>query len=97
MEILIRVTGYYNSVLAYGEEKAIRNASDAGASGFIIVDLPPEEASIFRELCAEVKCVFAGIVCAAMEANRAGLQALLCSAYCAIHFYAACQIPILHC
>jgi tryptophan synthase len=47
--------GYYNPLLAYGEEKAILNARESGANGFIIVDLPPEEAIGFREKCAKSK------------------------------------------
>ena len=43
--------GYYNPVRAYGEEKIIRDCRDAGVNGFILVDLPPEEALWFRELC----------------------------------------------
>jgi len=38
-------------VLAYGEEKAIQDAREAGANGFIMVDLPPEEAIAFRDKC----------------------------------------------
>ncbi len=45
--------GYYNPMLAYGEDKAISDARDAGANGFIMVDLPPEEAIAFREKCAK--------------------------------------------
>ena len=40
-------------MLAYGEEKAIQDAREAGADGFIVVDLPPEEAVTFREKCAK--------------------------------------------
>ena len=36
--------GYYNPILAYGEERYVRDAADAGADGFIVPDLPPEEA-----------------------------------------------------
>lgn len=43
--------GYYNPVLAHGEEKAIQDAREAGANGFIVVDLPPEEARAFRDKC----------------------------------------------
>jgi Tryptophan synthase alpha chain len=49
--------GYYNPLLAYGEDKAIQDAADAGANGFIMVDLPPEEALTFREKCTKAKCV----------------------------------------
>jgi len=44
-------TGYYNPLIAYGEEQAVQAARDAGANGFIMVDLPPEEALKFRDLC----------------------------------------------
>lgn len=37
--------------MSYGEEKAVQDAKDAGANGFIVVDLPPEEAIKFREIC----------------------------------------------
>jgi len=40
--------GYYNPMLAYGLEKFIRDAVDAGADGFIIPDLPMEEAEEFQ-------------------------------------------------
>ncbi|MFN8412092.1 MAG: tryptophan synthase subunit alpha [Anaerolineales bacterium] len=39
--------GYYNPMLAYGLEKFIRDAHEAGADGFIIPDLPLEEAEEF--------------------------------------------------
>ncbi|EEB97969.1 hypothetical protein MPER_02609 [Moniliophthora perniciosa FA553] len=47
--------GYYNPILAYGEDRAIQDASQAGANGFIMVDLPPEEAVTFRDKCARAK------------------------------------------
>jgi tryptophan synthase len=51
-------SGYYNPLLAYGEDKSISDARDAGANGFIMVDLPPEEAKAFREKCAKAKYVY---------------------------------------
>lgn len=36
--------GYYNPILAYGEERYVRDAAAAGVDGFIVPDLPPEEA-----------------------------------------------------
>ena len=39
--------GYYNPLLAYGLEKFVQDALDAGVDGFIIPDLPPEEAGEF--------------------------------------------------
>ncbi len=42
-------------MLAYGEDKAIQDAFEAGANGFIVVDLPPEEAATFRAKCTKSK------------------------------------------
>jgi tryptophan synthase alpha chain len=40
--------GYFNPMLAYGLEKFIHDAREAGADGFIIPDLPMEEAEEFQ-------------------------------------------------
>jgi tryptophan synthase alpha chain len=37
--------GYYNPFLAYGLDKLAHDAREAGAAGFIVPDLPPEEAA----------------------------------------------------
>lgn len=53
VEIPLVLMGYINPLLAYGLEKFIRDAAQAGASGFIIPDLPPDEAEEMRSLCQE--------------------------------------------
>ena len=45
--------GYYNPILAYGEERYVRDAADAGVDGFIVPDLPPEEAGTLEAACRE--------------------------------------------
>ena len=45
--------GYYNPILAYGAEKFVADALDAGANGFIIPDLPPDEADEMHTLCLQ--------------------------------------------
>lgn len=40
----ILVMGYFNPVLAYGVNRFVQAAARAGVDGFIIVDLPPQEA-----------------------------------------------------
>lgn len=47
----VLLMGYYNPVLSYGEERLVKDARQAGANGFIMVDLPPEEAIKFRNHC----------------------------------------------
>ena len=45
--------GYYNPVLIYGEERLIEDCKTVGVNGFIICDLPPEEAIKFRAACTK--------------------------------------------
>jgi tryptophan synthase alpha chain len=49
--------GYYNPMLAYGLEKFIRDAKEAGADGFIIPDLPMEEAEEFTSVAGELPLI----------------------------------------
>ncbi|MGH6828719.1 MAG: tryptophan synthase subunit alpha [Rhizomicrobium sp.] len=44
----IVLMGYFNPIHALGTETFIREASAAGADGFIVVDLPPEEDEVLR-------------------------------------------------
>lgn len=45
----VLLMGYYNPILAYGEEEFVNDAADAGVDGFIVPDLPPEEAGSLKE------------------------------------------------
>lgn len=47
VEIPLVLMGYYNPLLAYGLENFICEAAEAGADGFIVPDLPMEEAEEF--------------------------------------------------
>jgi tryptophan synthase alpha chain len=47
VDIPLILMGYYNPMLAYGLEKFIHDAREAGADGFIIPDLPMEESDEF--------------------------------------------------
>jgi tryptophan synthase alpha chain len=49
--------GYYNPILAYGLEKFAREAAEAGADGFIIPDLPPEEAGEFEAVAGDLPLI----------------------------------------
>jgi tryptophan synthase alpha chain len=43
--------GYLNPILAYDVEQFVCDAKTAGANGFIVPDLPPEEAALIAEVC----------------------------------------------
>jgi tryptophan synthase alpha chain len=45
------VMGYYNPMMAYGLERFVDEAAAAGTDGFIVPDLPPEEADELDRLC----------------------------------------------
>lgn len=51
LEAPVILMGYYNPILALGEDACARLSREAGADGFIVVDLPPEEASNFIQAC----------------------------------------------
>ena len=51
LKVPVLLMGYYNPLLSYGEERVVRDAREAGINGFIVVDLPPEEALKFRNFC----------------------------------------------
>jgi tryptophan synthase alpha chain len=49
--------GYFNPILAYGLEKFVHDAREAGADGFIIPDLPLEEADEFQSLVGDMPLI----------------------------------------
>ncbi|RJQ07494.1 MAG: tryptophan synthase subunit alpha [Dehalococcoidia bacterium] len=44
VSVPLLVMGYFNTILAHGLERFVRDAVSAGVDGFIVVDLPPQEA-----------------------------------------------------
>lgn len=55
MQAAVVLMGYYNPFLQYGLQQLATDAADAGVSGFIVPDLPLEEAVEFKGLLAERK------------------------------------------
>ncbi|KAJ2745323.1 hypothetical protein GGI20_002255 [Coemansia sp. BCRC 34301] len=53
LQIPVLFMGYYNPIMQYGERNLVERCAQAGIDGYIVVDLPPEEAVSFRALCAE--------------------------------------------
>ena len=70
LTVPIVLMGYYNPMLAYGEEESIRDAAAAGANGFIVVDLPPSEAHSFVGSCRKYKMAFVPLVAPTTEESR---------------------------
>jgi len=57
VEIPLILMGYYNPMLAYGLEKFVHDAKDAGTDGFIIPDLPAEEAKEFEDVAGDIPLI----------------------------------------
>ena len=53
LKVPVLFMGYYNPILAYGEEKIVDECKKVGINGYIVVDLPPEECDKFRTICTE--------------------------------------------
>lgn len=66
----VLLMGYYNPMLAYGEDKAIQDAREAGANGFIMVDLPPEEAINFRDKCTKADMSYVPLIAPSTSLHR---------------------------
>ncbi|BGP41606.1 bifunctional tryptophan synthase trp1 [Rhodotorula kratochvilovae] len=62
--------GYFNPLLAHGEERAVQDAKNAGANGFIIVDLPPEEAVEFRKICTREGVSYVPLIAPSTSTER---------------------------
>lgn len=67
--------GYYNPLLRYGEERMLNDCKEAGVNGFIMVDLPPEEAVRFRDLCSSAGLSYVPLIAPATSESR---MKLLC-------------------
>ena len=57
VDIPLILMGYYNPMLAYGLEKFVRDAKEAGADGFIIPDLPAEESNEFEDVTGDMPLI----------------------------------------
>jgi tryptophan synthase alpha subunit len=73
--------GYYNPILARGELRAAAEAAAAGADGFIVVDLPPEEASSFVAACRANNLSFVPLVAPTTSEERVATIAAVADAF----------------
>ncbi|MCC7363582.1 MAG: tryptophan synthase subunit alpha [Dehalococcoidia bacterium] len=51
LKVPVLFMGYYNPILSLGDEATAAEAQASGVDGFIVVDLPPEEAGDFLAAC----------------------------------------------
>ncbi|KAJ5584424.1 anthranilate synthase / indole-3-glycerol phosphate synthase [Penicillium hispanicum] len=73
--------GYYNPLLRYGEERMLKDCKEAGVNGFIMVDLPPEEAVRFRDLCASTGLSYVPLIAPATSEARMKLLSKIADSF----------------
>ena len=76
LKIPVLFMGYFNPLLRYGEDRMLKDCKEAGVNGFIMVDLPPEEAVRFRNNCTKKGLSYVPLIAPATSEKR---MKLLCS------------------
>jgi len=73
--------GYYNPILAYGEEALCRAGAAAGLDGLLVVDLPPEESASLRTPARQHGLAFVPLVAPTSSPKRIALAADVADAF----------------
>jgi len=79
--IPIVLFGYYNPILAYGEERLCRDAKAAGVDALLVVDLPPEECASLREPANREGLAFVPLLAPTSSERRIDLAASVADAF----------------
>lgn len=70
LRVPVLFMGYYNPLLKYGEDRMLKDCREAGVNGFIMVDLPPEEAVRFRNNCKKQGLSYVPLIAPATSDKR---------------------------
>ncbi|KAI1496525.1 tryptophan synthetase [Biscogniauxia marginata] len=77
----VLLMGYYNPLLSYGEEALLRDCKSASVNGFIVCDLPPEEAVSFRKLCSKGALSYVPLIAPATSDARMKILCTLADSF----------------
>ncbi|KAF7535809.1 hypothetical protein G7054_g5049 [Neopestalotiopsis clavispora] len=77
----VLLMGYYNPLLSYGEEALLTDCKEAGVNGFIVCDLPPEEAVSFRKFCSSGGLSYVPLIAPATSDARMKLLCALADSF----------------
>ncbi|KAI1319501.1 tryptophan synthetase [Xylariaceae sp. FL0255] len=81
LHVPVLLMGYYNPLLSYGEEALLRDCKTAGVNGFIVCDLPPEEAVSFRKFCSSGSLSYVPLIAPATSDTRMKLLCALADSF----------------
>jgi len=79
--IPIVLFGYYNPILAYGEEALCRDAAAAGIDALLVVDLPPEEVEPLRTPANRAGLAFVPLIAPTSSLPRIDLAASVADSF----------------
>ncbi|KAK3386757.1 tryptophan synthase beta subunit-like PLP-dependent enzyme [Podospora didyma] len=77
----VLLMGYYNPLLSFGEDRLLTECNSAGVNGFIVVDLPPEEAISFRKMCTRGGLSYVPLIAPATSDTRMRLLCQLADSF----------------
>lgn len=77
----VLLMGYYNPLLSYGEDALLRDCQEARVNGFIVCDLPPEEAVSFRKLCSRGGLSYVPLIAPATSDTRMKILCALADSF----------------
>ncbi|KAI9049675.1 hypothetical protein LZ554_005833 [Drepanopeziza brunnea f. sp. 'monogermtubi'] len=81
LQVPVLFMGYYNPMLSYGEERLLKDCREAGVNGFIVVDLPPEEAISFRDFCTKGGLSYVPLIAPSTSESRMKLLCKLADSF----------------
>ncbi|KAI0015641.1 tryptophan synthetase [Xylariomycetidae sp. FL0641] len=81
LSVPVLLMGYYNPLLSYGEEALLRDCKEAGVNGFIVCDLPPEEAVSFRKFCSKGALSYVPLIAPSTSDTRMKLLCALADSF----------------
>ncbi|PYH87513.1 tryptophan synthase beta chain [Aspergillus ellipticus CBS 707.79] len=70
LHVPVLFMGYFNPIMRYGEAELLAACREAGVNGFIIVDLPPEEAVRFRNQCSSAGLSYVPLIAPSTTEDR---------------------------
>ncbi len=73
--------GYYNPILRYGEAQLVADAQASGVDGFLVVDLPPEEAEVLAAPARAAGLDYVPLLAPTSTEGRARVAAKLASSF----------------
>jgi tryptophan synthase len=81
LTVPVILMGYCNPFASFGDDKLTETAAKSGIDGFIVVDLPPDDAESFSNACAKHDLCFVPLIAPTSTDKRLALLGKLAKGY----------------